>query len=188
MITIDMTNTDSPRSALHVLITGAAGSGTSTLADALATAIGGTALEADDFFWLPSDPPYRHKRDARLRAEQLRAALAQQPRLVLAGSIMDWDAAIEDGFDLIVFLHMPTEVRIARLRTREVARFGRADPAFIEWAAAYDEGTAEGRSLARHQAWLQARSGPVLRLTGDLALSDALAQTLAAIDALDAIN
>jgi adenylate kinase family enzyme len=45
-------------------ITGASGSGTSTLGQALAESVGCPWLDADDFFWLPTDPPYTDKRPA----------------------------------------------------------------------------------------------------------------------------
>ena len=55
-----------------------------------------------------------------------------------------------------MFLQAPAEVRIARLRARELAQLGRVDEEFIAWAARYDDGTMEGRSLPRHLAWLEA--------------------------------
>jgi hypothetical protein len=55
--------------------------------------------------------------------------------------------ALEHAFDLVVFLYVPTPIRLARLKLREERRFGKTDPEFLEWAAQYDAGTAEGRSL-----------------------------------------
>ncbi len=42
---------------LRIHITGASGSGTSTLAAALAVALGGVHLEADDYYWLSTSSP-----------------------------------------------------------------------------------------------------------------------------------
>ena len=100
-------------------------------------------------------------------------ALQSSPAAVVAGSVMGWGAGVESAFDLVVFLHVPTEVRLRRLEAREAGRFGKANPAFLEWAAQYDAGPPEGRSLAKHNAWLAARECPVVRLEGDHAL-DAL--------------
>ena len=44
-------------------ITGASGSGTSTLAAALAQEHAFVHVEADDHYWLPTDPPFSSKRD-----------------------------------------------------------------------------------------------------------------------------
>ena len=41
---------------IHVL--GASGSGTSSLAAAIARRHGHRHLDTDDFFWMPTDPPY----------------------------------------------------------------------------------------------------------------------------------
>ena len=49
----------------NILITGAAGTGTTTLARALAHELRATHLEADVFLWLPSYPPYQHQVEKR---------------------------------------------------------------------------------------------------------------------------
>ena len=54
-------------SSLKVHIVGASGSGTTTLARALAPELGATALDSDDYFWLPTQPPFTDRRDRALR-------------------------------------------------------------------------------------------------------------------------
>ena len=51
-------------------------------------------------------------------------ALQKAPSSVLAGSILNWGVALEDSFSLIVFLTVPADIRVARLREREIQRFG----------------------------------------------------------------
>ena len=47
----------------HVIhIYGASGSGTSTLGKALAKELGWRWMDSDDYFWMPTDPPYTTKR------------------------------------------------------------------------------------------------------------------------------
>lgn len=159
------------RPPLLIHITGASGAGTSTLGAALAEALGGTRIEADDHYWLPTDPPYTQKRPPPERLAGLLAALDAHPVAVLAGSVVGWGAALEDRFDLVVFLTLDTALRIARLRQRETALLGHADPAFLAWAAQYDEGPVVGRSLNKHRAWLAERPCPVLELDGDLSVA-----------------
>ncbi len=160
---------------MRIHITGASGSGTSTLGRALADALGCAFLDGDDYYWIEARPPFEHKRAPALRAAQLRGDLSRHARSVLAGSIVDWDAEIEDAFDLIVFLRLDTALRVARLRAREIERFGVADEAFLAWAADYDGTPAEGRSLAKHRAWLAQRRCPVLELQGDLSVAERVA-------------
>ena len=155
-----------------ILITGASGSGTSTLGAALANELGIAHLEADDYYWLPTAPPFTTKRD---RAERLSSVLRDvraKQSAVLAGSIMDWGLELENAFDLIVFLYLDAAIRVERLRAREIEVLGKADPEFLEWAAQYDAGILGGRSLAKHQAWLSARTCPVIELRGDLSVRE----------------
>ena len=105
-------------------------------------------------------------------------------QVVLSGSIGSWGQEIEDAFDFIVFLYLPAGVRIERLRRRETEKYGFADPKFLEWASQYDEGPSEGRSLAKHNAWLAQRRCPVLRLDSDLTVDERLSQVLNAFPQL----
>jgi len=79
------------------------------------------------------------------------------------------------------------------LRAREATHFGidvvgaggwrhQETEEFIEWASHYDAGDREGRSLARHKAWLAALPCPVLRLDGARPLPELVAEVRAAID------
>ena len=165
----------------RILITGASGSGTSTLGRALATRLGGAFFDADDYYWLRTNPPFRCKEDPAIRNSRLVEALRNASITVLAGSILNWGLELEDSFSLIVFLTVPTGIRVTRLKEREIQRFGRADPAFLAWAAQYDEGTLGGRSLSRHEAWLARRSCPVLRIDGDTTTGCRLARVLGAL-------
>jgi hypothetical protein len=93
-------------------------------------------------------------------------------------------------FDLVVFCAVPTEIRVARLRAREVERYGeeaiapggrfRAKyEAFIAWAESYDHGPAVERSRQMHEAWLAKLPGPVLRLEGTDDVETRLARVVA---------
>jgi len=163
---------------MFILITGASGSGTSTLSSALAAELGIAHFEADDYFWLPTTPPFTSKRDRSERLSSIVADLREKQSGIVAGSIMDWGHELENAFDLIVFLYVDTEVRIKRLKQREIERFGSVNPAFLEWAAQYDGGPPEGRSLAKHRAWLEARSCPVVELHGNLSVGERVAAVL----------
>lgn len=166
---------------LRIHITGASGSGVSTLGVALAAALDAVHLEADAYYWLSTTPPFQHKRPPAERLSRLLADQAAHPRTVLAGSVVGWGAQLEDGFDVVVFLYLDAALRIERLRTREIERLGHADPAFLEWAALYDAGPPEGRSLAKHRAWLAARRCPVIELHGDFSVDERLARIFRAV-------
>jgi pyrophosphate--fructose-6-phosphate 1-phosphotransferase len=110
--------------------------------------------------------------DARLAG--ILKALECHEHSVISGSVMAWGEALEHSFSLVVFLQVDTAIRLERLRRREMARFGSVNPEFLEWAAQYDDGPPEGRSLAKHTAWLKTRACPVVRLAGEQSTADQL--------------
>ena len=161
----------------RVFVTGASGAGSTTLARALAVKWSSAAHDTDDYFWLPSNPPYAEKRapDARIRLMQ--DLFVPRSEWVLSGSLMDWGAEIVPFIDLIVFLRLDADLRMSRLRERELLRFGRAalapggamheeHKAFMAWAAGYDDPDFGGRNLARHREWLLQTQRPVMELDG----------------------
>lgn len=169
----------------RIHIVGASGSGTTALAAAIAARHGHRHLDTDDFYWLPTDPPYREKRPREPRLALLRDALAASPRWVLSGSLCGWGDPLIPEFELVVFLVVPSDVRLTRLRAREIARYGldaiapggsrhQAYVEFLDWCAGYDGGGLDMRSRALHEAWLAALPGPVLRLEGDRPVGDQL--------------
>ena len=178
----------------RIHIFGASGSGTSSLASALAARHGHRHLDTDDFYWLPTVPPYERARPPEARLALLASALAQSPSWVLSGSLCGWGDSFIPEFDLVVFLVVPTPVRLTRLRAREAVRYGHlaiapggelhdAHVAFLDWAGRYDAGGAEMRSRVFHEAWLSTLCGTILRLEGDRTVAEQLTQIEKAIEA-----
>ena len=167
-------------SSLKLHILGASGSGTTTLARALAPLLTATPLDSDDYYWLPTRPLFRARRDRTLRNRLLMADLDQHPRAILSGAIIGWGDDLEHAFDLVVFLSLPHAVRVSRLRDRELTRYGAVNEAFIAWAAGYDDDppTSPTRNRRCQLEWLDERRCPVLRLAGDLTVAERVALTL----------
>jgi len=141
---------------------------------------------------LPTTPPYRQMRDVAERLRLMREVFLGRVDWLLSGSLDDWGAPIVPFFDLVVFLVVPTEGRLKRLRDREARHFGAEVVApggwrhgeteeFIEWAAHYDDGTREGKNLSRHQAWLETLSCLVMRLDGTRAIHELVGEIVAAL-------
>src|SRR3989442_9843753 len=148
----------------RIHITGASGAGTTTLGQALASRLGYAFLDADDYFWESTNPPFQTKRTKEDRLRMLADAISRSPSFVLSGSICGWGHAVEDCFDLIVYVHIPSRLRLARLREREIVRNGKINQEFIDWAARYDEGGLGVRSRLLHETLLRERCCDVLRL------------------------
>lgn len=176
----------------RIHITGASGSGTTTLGRALATRLAVPHHDSDDYFWEPTEPPYTTKRDEAERLALMRRLFLPRAGWVLSGSLVGWGDPLIPSFDLVVFLLTATEVRIDRLRRREAARYGAAavaaggdlhaeSRAFLDWAASYDTAPAEGRSRAKHEAWLAALPCPVLRLDSNRPVAELAAAVISAL-------
>ena len=149
---------------------GASGSGTTTLARALADHWSVPHADADDYFWVPTDPPYVEKRPEADRIALMQQVFVPREAWVLSGSMAGWGEQVVDQCDAIVFLTLDPEERLRRLEAREVhRRAGRgfdhdAWTAFVAWARGYDDPDFTGRSRAGHEEWLGGLSQPVLRL------------------------
>lgn len=157
---------------IHVM--GASGSGTTSLAAALAQRLGLRHLDSDDFYWMPTDPPYTTPREITARKALLQMHACADAGWVLSGSALKWGEAIEPLYQLIVFLRLDPVVRMQRIRSRELARYGnriceggdmaKKSKAFLAWAESYDRAGPEQRSLVLHETWLAAQTAPILRL------------------------
>jgi adenylate kinase family enzyme len=167
---------------LRILVTGASGAGSTTLGQALAARLDCPFFDSDDYFWRKPEPPFIDKRAPAERLALLSADLQRVPHCVVAGGVDGWGAPVEDAFDLIVFLVLDTAIRLARLRARELRRFGAVDAGFIAWAAQYDEGALPGRSLARQRDWLAQRRCPVVEITGDGSVEQRVARVMQHLD------
>lgn len=160
---------------LRIYITGASCAGVTTLGQNVATLLGVRQVDVDDYFWMPTDPPFTTKRTPSERVSLMKQKLGDDD-WVLTGSCMVWGEALITDVDLIVFVVTPTLTRLERLAAREKERFGdRIAPggdmheihvAFREWASQYDDPNFSGRNRAWHEAWLSEQTAPVLRIDG----------------------
>lgn len=157
---------------IHIM--GAAGVGTTTLGRDLAQVLPHTHLDTDDYFWHTKFTKQRpcDEREALLRID------LQSPPWLLTGGVAGWADSVAPLFDLVIFLWIPEEIRMARLQKREHERFGdQIEPGgvlheqsqtFLKWASSYDTSRTETRSRFKHERWLSQLSCPVLRLEEDL--------------------
>lgn len=156
------------RSRIHVM--GASGSGTTTLARALASRWSVPHADADDYFWVPTAPPFRRKRPPEQRVALMEQLFAPREAWVLSGSMSGWGESVVARCDAVVFLTLDPAERMLRLEAREQARREgqesdtEAWEQFRTWAASYDDPAFTGRSRAGHEAWLSRIDRPVLRL------------------------
>lgn len=185
--------TPAPR---RVLVTGAAGTGTTTLASAMAARWSVPHTDADDYFWVPTDPPYRQVRPAAERVELMGSLFLPRPAWVLSGSVMGWGEpaqAVMERVELVVLLTVDPVTRMARVEDRQRRRYGTEAIApggllheehvdFLTWCAGYDDPDFDGRNLAGHLAWLDEIDQPAVRLDGTTPVADLVAACEHALD------
>jgi len=83
---------------------------------------------------------------------------------------------------MVIFLWLPQEIRLDRLRVREYERYGddilpgrskyEAYQTFMEWAALYDTAGVEVRSKVLHEEWMSALECPIVRIEGNLTVRE----------------
>ena len=165
---------------IHIL--GASGSGTTTLGRTLAAHLQCPHFDTDNYFWEPTDPPFTTKRETVLRQKLLMNDLTAYDTWVLSGSLCGWGDVAIPLFELVVFLSIPRETRIERLRQRELERFGERilpggdryeqSQAFLDWAASYEDGDLNIRSKHLHEQWLGTLPCPIVRIEGEYTIEE----------------
>jgi adenylate kinase family enzyme len=161
------------------LLFGAPGAGSTTLARVLAKYLNIKHLDVDDYHWFTDDAlPYRRRRNPEHRRQLLARDLDAADAWALSGALCGWGDVFIPRFQAVVHLWLPVEIRLARIRAREMARYGaeRLAPGgdlhavfekFCAWAAAYDEDSGNIRSRLRELEWLGDLPCPTLRLESE---------------------
>ena len=158
----------------HIHIFGASGSGTTSIAKEAAARLGYAHIDTDEYYWMPTDEPFTVKREPAERVELMLNAMNKSECWINSGSLMGWGRDIVESFDLVVFVYVPNEIRMERLKKREYERYGdrilkggdhyQHTVDFLEWASGYEDDTFEGRSLKRHRQWLEGLSCTVIEV------------------------
>lgn len=169
---------------IHIL--GASGSGTTTLGKALEQKYNYKWIDTDDYFWLPTEPPFTTKRPVEERIPLMKESIEQNPQCVISGSLCGWGDVFIPKFDLVIFIYTSANIRKERLLNREYQIFGErihkggdmyeTHINLINWAMAYDTGDINMRSAKKHEDWLKLLTCPMVRLNGENDISHNLNQ------------
>ncbi|UII24294.1 AAA family ATPase [Fulvivirga ligni] len=167
---------------MKILIIGASGNGTTTLAGEIAKNSAFTHLDADNYYWKKTEVPFTEKESLQDRNDHLKSDLSKVENAVVSGSLISWGHEWKSYFDLVVFIYLPNAIRMQRLRQREQQRYGeklitddltrRNSEAFLTWAEQYDDPDFTGRSFKIQEQWLREVSGTVIWLEGELELEE----------------
>ena len=163
---------------MKLLLFGAAGSGVTTLGNAISKRLRIPYFDCDDYYWELSNPPFTVKREPAARNALIRSEMEKYESFVTGGNIMSWGADVFPVFDLAVLIKLDPETRLNRLKARELQRYGDiivTDPErsglfnkFMAWAADYDNNTGiSNRTLLAHEQWMTTLPFTVFTLTGN---------------------
>ena len=176
------------KNRIHIF--GASGSGTTTIARAVSENLGYNHFDTDKFYWYPTEQPFTKSRPIEERLRLMNADLTSHDNWVLSGSLDGWGNPLVPLFDLVVFVYVPQDVRMERLKKRESERYGKdvlpggsryeATKEFIDWAAGYDSGLLTGRSLPRHEKWMAGLECDMLKIVNH-SLDDSINAVINAI-------
>jgi len=177
---------------MRINIFGASGSGSTTLGKALGKVLGYPVFDGDEYFWMPSEPPFTIKRKPDERNAMLSLDTAPHKNWILSGSVVSWNNNWD--FDLSVFLYIPNAIRMDRLEKREFERYGDkiyTDPElvvlyhkFLDWARGYDDNTTDGRTLQVHQTWMKNLKKPALLVEGDTTVDERVRAVLRKLEVM----
>ncbi|MEO1053995.1 MAG: AAA family ATPase [Bacteroidota bacterium] len=180
---------------MKIIIFGATGTGKTTLAKGLSHQFGWHHLDSDDYYWKKTDPPYTHKVPYLDRVQRLCHDFLAQDNVVISGNMVSWGASWIDAFDLGVFLWLPPEIRMKRLREREEKRYQHSldhderikavSKAFLEWAATYDDETAVNDGINKHRGWITKLKFPILEIKDDTTTTERIMRIASALEMID---
>ncbi len=152
--------------SFRILIMGAAGAGSSTLGKALAQKYQLPHFDSDEYYWLPTDPPFTNKRSPEDRVKLLSNDLNKHDDWIVSGVLCNWGNFIIPHLTHVIFLYADSPTRLNRIKKRETKQFGSRilkggdmyehHEAFIEWASQYDSNNLISRTKNKHLDWLAA--------------------------------
>lgn len=154
---------------IHIF--GASGSGVSTLGKKLKS-YGYTQIDVDDYYWLPTNPPFTTKRPIPDRIKMINDDILKFGKVVITGSLCGWGDPLIPSFDLAIRTKLDHDTRMERIKERETKRYGdrilpngdmhKSSCEFINWASNYDTGDTSTRSKTLHDEWQQILKCPLI--------------------------
>lgn len=165
-------------------IFGSSGSGTTTLANAIANNYNFYHLDVDDIMWKDSDPPFSERRNNEEIKAFMTKVLTKHNNVVISGSIIGIYDDLKPEIDLFIYMNLDLETRIKRINRRELKRFGKRilpggdlynkHQDFIKWVSEYEHNPQYLRSRRQHLSWLKDVDNPVLKITEELTIDELL--------------
>lgn len=171
-----------------ILICGCNGSGKSTLGKALSERLNDHFIDIENLYFPKTNPDYLYD-SPRSRSEVeslLLTELRRHEKFVLASVKADFEQNIPDFFHYAVFLHVPQEIRMRRVRNRSFQKFGTR---MLSGGDLYEREEqffhmAESRSEQDVESWLHTLHCPVLHLDGTKPMEENITLIIKGLDVM----
>ena len=161
----------------RIYIFGGSGSGTTSIAKAACDEIGYAHFDSDNYLWLPTAEPFTVIRPSEEYIDLMGKDLTNNKQWILSGHVSHGLGDVYMPlYELVVFIYVPHDIRIERLKKREYERYGdeilpggsryENSKQFLEYASEYDTGAGR-RSLYEHEKWLKNIKCPVLKIENE---------------------
>ncbi|MGE0003088.1 MAG: AAA family ATPase [Candidatus Izemoplasmatales bacterium] len=174
------------KSIKTILIFGASGSGSTTLAKAVEQQFGYHFIDTDDAIWEDTDPPFSVRKPFETSLRYVQTAMNGHETNVISGSFIGWGEPLKEQVDLYVYMHLPVDVRLERIQKREINRFGKRvllggdlylqHLDFLDWVSRYEETDETHRGQKQHLKWLEDVKRPIVRITQPMSIEELLAK------------
>ena len=167
-----------------IIILGANGSGKSTLGRELAHVLYFAHFNEEDYYFYPADIPYTAMRSVAERNEMLLSDIKKYGSYVMSGDISGWDEKFVTMFDLVIFLSVPTDIRLKRIENREYERWGdrvRKGGDMYEQRQQFRK-FAASRDIPQLEQRASLYSCPILRIDGTKTLKENIDEILTYIN------
>lgn len=151
-----------------IVIMGPNGSGKTTLGKYLADLIGYKHMDVEDYFFKDSDVPYTNSRTRAEVQEMILSDINKYPKFFLTSVNGDMGGEINALYDYIVYIQVPLDIRMERVKKRSFDKFGNrileggdmyaAEQEFFQFVA--------NRTMDKADKWVQGMNCPVLYVDG----------------------
>lgn len=157
---------------MGILVCGLNGAGKTTFAKLLSAKTGYRMIDSEDLYFPKTDSSYEFA-SPRSREEVvsiLEELISEDSRFVLAAVRGDFGALFRSKLEAVVFLEVPRQVRLERVRARSFQKFGER---MLPGGDLYERESkwfslVESRPEDYTERWLETLECPVLRLDGVL--------------------
>lgn len=167
-----------------IMIMGSSGAGKTTLGEWVANELGYRFVDIDEYIWRKDTvTPFSAMYPRTEKIDRLMKAISTCDHFVMAGSMDSFHEYFDPFFELVVHLHADTQVRLKRVRDRELDLFGERilkggdmyveHQKFLNDIVKYDFGSG-GCTLQQHELWIKSLKCKVVRLDGAHALEENL--------------